>query len=666
MAIARSVAVKIAGVVVLLLVVVFVVARISSWSDAIQIDDTKKLQWRDLKAAEAVLKTAQVPTGWLAGVFVSNAAIEKVLNQQAGTVIEVIGQQGFEDLTVEVSKFDLVAQDGPALVTFDLIASSPKNNVKLALRAKGLLGYSRTAFVGEKQIPTGFLNLSITELKPKLTLWNAFSVSVPDFLKSASATVLMRSIGKGIEVPVPLKESLKFSLGDPPADDRPPMATKVKTLPIKDTGGSVTLAIRYKNTDLTYPLAFSLPLFTKGGIWLLAHDKAVPLPAVSDETPTDAQLSALSAEVGKLRAAIYTPSGEVAAFLAGRTLTSLVNLFSSLSEDQRSVVAQSTAIDKELFNKEWRDDILGKGGFKITGQNANFATAKAVIGAPTATWVPSTGVAITAGVAADGVVGLHWHFDPMLGGGVGANLNVHLSGSTPINAKLGVAMEKLDGKPVALLVPVVDCANVPLQGEENGELKVKVRMGQLLFDKPMAPQAIVDSVPRRVDLPIVKREDLEKTLKKNEVGTIPHWVNNALDITLDPVAAKASNDGFWIESRVAVAPAAKDPAGAKAQKVALDKSVREYTDKLPAPKCPEASSLEVEILGVKIGKNGELVKLFMAGGALVGQATEAAKKALNDAGVALGSAAQSVGDGIKHLGNEIGKEAKKICGDFCP
>ena len=615
-------------------------------SQKIQIEEITMLQWRDLKSSEAILKKAKVPSGWLAGFYVSNEAIAKSLAIQTGTILTIKGQEGFEDLTVDIKGLELVSQNGPPIVNVNLLATSKKNNLQVALKGKALLGYKKTDIVGETKKVSAFLRLTVIELIPELS-WSGISMALPAFMKNIAASGAMKSLGENLEFPIPLSESLKISFGEPPSETRGPTVTKTEVIPIQETGGSVTLAATYLNTDLTLPINFSVPLFTKSGIWLLASATPVPVPEITNAAPTVQDLKTLAASVNEIRNDITTPKDDVSVFLSQNVLLAFFNQFSALPLANRTITIASTAYDKQLYNKPWSDDVLGKGGFYVEARKPNFVNATVVIDAPNVTWVPSIGLNIVSTVSAQATTDLHWHFDPTLGGGVGADLNIKSSGAIPINGMIGLSMIDLEGQKIAAFTPVMQCVNVPIQGSENGELKIALKTGQLMFDKPIAPMPVLDMMPVKVELPKPKEMKPGEPEPKG-IYTTTAWANKEFFVSLAPTEASVTNDGFWMAAKYDVT---KDEPDFKNLRENFSRLLSAYTAKMPVPPCPKPEGMAISIRGVELGQNGELIKLFKVGGALVNQVTKEAQKVL-DATVSVGKGAVKV--------------LKDICGDWCP
>jgi hypothetical protein len=139
---------------------------------------------------------------------------------------------------------------------------------------------------------------------------------------------------------------------------------------------------------------------------------------------------------------------------------------------------------------------------------------------------------------------------------------------------------------------------------------------------------VLDTIPR--EFPFV---DKDKKPVKPVAGKIlvdPQWANPALDVTVSPVEAIVTDSGFWVSADLAPKVASQDKDAYKAARDLLAKQIAEYSNSLPKSMCPPADGLRVTILGVEIGPNGELIKLFKAGAELAKNVTAAAKKVLDD------------------------------------
>jgi hypothetical protein len=648
-----TVGIVVVTLLLLLLVTAFFVFRF--FLSTVQVQDTRKLEWLDLKASEAVLKKGSVPATWVAGAHISNDVLERMLRLQAGTKATVTGIQDFDDLQLEVRKFEVTSQAGPPRIALDLLASSVKKALSIGLKAEAMIGYRRTEMAGKPLRPHAVFNMMVTSLRPTLS-WAGLSMSLPKFTESLVASGAMATYGEKMSFKVPLAETIKVSLGEPEsATDTPrkELYTRQMTMPVKDTGGSITLNVTMKNADLDYPISFATPLFGPRGVWLLADDTGFKVPDLGTiATPSDAEIAALRDSVRKLMTEMgesFSPKGDIDLFLNSRALIAMIGKLSSLPEDQRTIAFRSVAVEGNLYNTEWRDDVLGKGGLLVRPANPTFANATAVISPPQVKWLPTIGVKVDSGVMINATAMLHWHFDPLVGGGVGNDVNLGGSALVPLHGQVGVALKEIDGKKVALLLPSATCTNIPISVAASGDIKVSAKLGLLAMEEPLAPTILLDPIPRRIDISTLATA---KPVGENrKVDVWPMWKNPVLDVSMLPIEAKATNDGIWISSSVDVQPVkVTDPTYDQDRK-ALAQKVAENIKAQTRPACPKPDDLRVSIAGIEIGPNGAVVQIV---GAAVGIAKSIAKEAEK--------MAKTPGKALQEAPGNIGREVKK---GFC-
>jgi hypothetical protein len=620
--------------------------------DEIIVQDVRKLQWQELKASEAVLTAAPVPSGWLGGVYLSGKAIDQVLKSQASTKLEVQNLEGFEDLTIQVRSIALSTQVGAPSVRIEAVATSEKRKLALAFQADGLLGYAGTSQSDDTPPkPMAAFAIALTSVQPKF-VWSHLSFSTPALLREFVAAGVMKAVGERFMFETPISRTQMLSLGDPPAEGREEVKVRKVVVPIKETNGSVTLDARHKQADLTIHVNFATPLFSPQGVWLLATDKPFAPPVT--EPPgklTDHDLETLRSAVAKLHDPQPSPAGDAGFFLHNRGLVDLVGQISRLSEDQRTIYAKSVETKGRLYDTKWRDNVLGEGGIYIEAKGKDFTEISAAIAPPSVAWAPAKGVTLKSSATVHATAKLHWHFDPLVGGGFGNDVSIGGGGSVPVEGNVRVEMAEVGGESMALLVPTLICTNAPIEMKASGEIKLGVKTGVKLFDKPIAPTVLLDSAPRRIVFPVPKEEKAVDGQRK-KVRVVPKWNHPAVDIVTPPATAVVTNEGFLVFANFAsITPAKekKDPQS-EARKKVLAQKLAAYAEAMPAPTCPGDMDVRVTIGDIEIGPNGEVIKFTGEVVDFHKRVFEEGKKIITNPGAALRDAPDN-----------IRREVKKAC-----
>jgi len=624
-----------------------------NWSDEHAIRDARTLRWNQLQTSRVVLGAGPLASNWAAGVYLSENLIAKVIESQLGTVIRIQGIDKINDLQVELRKAQIDFRVDAPEVELELVASSQEKDVSVVLKAVGLLGYAGTTKKGD--VPRSYANFQVvlTSVKPAVN-WSNFSVTVPGFMKSLVAGGAMLAIADRLRFDVPLFDAPTLSLGDPPAADRPAEKVHTQGIPIKQGSseiGVVTVQVVQRNADIALPLNFSTPVFTQKGVWLLASQRAFLPPAVS-EPPSASAAATLRKQVEFMVGEVAAPEGDLEAFIHQGLVAELVDRLGKLPEDQRTVAVKSVKVTGNLWQDKWKDNIFGAGGVYIKGENDAFASAVARLQSINARWVPKEGMALSATAGADFAADLHWHFDPVVTGGFGDKVSVSAKTSATANGSVNALMATIQGQPAALLVPTLACTLAPLELKAHTDIKLAAKYGLKLFADPVPPIPLVTTQPLRIELPT----DAVVVDKKKNIKASANWKMPMTDVTFTPTAAETTETGYHVSAKLsslAAAPAdASSAAGRAAEKAARDayrKQLADYANTLPTTRCPEPD-LRLNIGGIEIGPNNELVKY--SGDAI---------KVLNNTFSEAKKIIKTPGKAIQDAPGNIHREARKAC-----
>jgi hypothetical protein len=630
-----------------------------NWNDEHVIRDARTLRWNQMQTSRAVLGTGPLAANWAAGVYLSENLLAKVIESQLGTVIRIQGIDKIDDLEVTLRKAQIDFRVDAPEVDLELVASSQKKDVSVVLKAVGLLGYAGTTMKGEVPRNHASFQVVLTSVKPAVN-WSNFSVAVPGFMKSLIAGGAMLAIADRLRFDVPLFDAPSLSLGDPPAADRPAEKVHTQDIPIKQGSsevGMVSLQVVQRNADIVLPLSFGTPVFTPDGVWLLASQKPFLPPAMS-EPPGPSAAATLRKQVEAMVGEMAAPDGDVVAFIHQGLIADLVDRLGKLPEEQRTVTAKSVKVTGNLWQDKWRDNIFGKGGVYIRGQNDRFASAVTRLQSISARWVPKDGMALSATVGADFAADLHWHFDPLVSGGFGDDVGVSAKTSATANGSVNVRMATIQGQPAALLVPTLACTLAPLDLKAHTDIKLAAKYGIKMFAEPVPPIPLVTTQPLRLELPT----GTVVVDKKKDIKASADWKIPVVDFTFTPTAAQATETGYHVSAKLsslAEAPAgAATPAGRaadKAQRDAYRKQLVEYARTLPSAKCPDPE-LRLNIGGIEIGPNNELVKYSADAIKLINNTFSEAKKIIKTPGKAIQDAPRNIHREVKKACRRIWKK----------
>lgn len=637
----RSTQVIVAGVA---LVAIGIGAFVYWYQREIVIADVRAAKWQQLSASVETIKRGEFPQSWLAGAYISNQVFSSLLDAEQGTRVEVAGVKDYEDLVLTIDSARLIAHTEGPEIALEISAASPKNKLAVRLRTSGILLYRGVSASSTADAVKADFGLVLTELKPQLS-WSGLSFGVPVALRELVVTGVMKTFSESLVVTVPVSSKLELSFG----------GLREEVVPIKETGGSIKLQWGGELTKLSRPIAYSVPLYTEAGVWLLATDAAaLPPKASGPEHPTENDLDALRNTLAKLLPEAAKPKGDLAVWLNSRFVLDIIKDVAALPAERRTIVVRSIEASGDLFEKRWRDDVLGKGGVKLYPVNNNFLAITATIAPPTATWVPQQGINLALPATVEAAANVHWHIDPLVGRGFGHDLGLSGKAAQTLSARVGLQIVKLPKAELAVFAPALECVNVPIQIAASGDIKVSAKTGFLVFDKPTTPSIFMDPLPRRVSLaakdPPKEGTPESKPAKPGEIQVKVSWKLPEIDVTLTPVTVQITELGYYVEAKAAVAPASKaTEAEIKAQRDAIADELKTYWESTVQQTCPKQDDLRVTVAGIEIGPNGLGV-----------QAIKAFEQGAREVDKAVRQAGKSVGEHVKRIFTEVKKFFSKF------
>jgi hypothetical protein len=569
-------------------------------ADAIELPDETLHRWRDLRAAQAVLKQGPIATSWLAGGYVSNSTIEKLFALQEGSTLEIKKAPLLGHTIVVINKVQV--KSGPDLPTIQLDLTFKFAGVEVDVQADALLAYRRTEGRGPPDDTGHRRTHAIFAAELTSISLSIGSLQLLPYFKRIQASGVTLLLSKYLEFPLPIEESI--------APDIQKMLAKRGPLkiPVPGVCESIAINLRYAKR-ISIPLNLSTPLYVPDGVWLLAGaTKYVPPDSSQDIRPTSAQIQRLSDRVRVLREKNLPPpiKADLAAFVNKKAIPVLLAQF---KDDETRAVSFSSDSRPHLFKGTFAGVTLAVEGDAQFMQGVTTATLPAIEWGQPVGSAKSGSLSFSSDVAGRVDVRLKSNLSSI--GSLGAHTVVHAKGSAKLNGTVSLAQATLDGVPTAMLIARPDCVNLPLSGHENGELHVKVSFGILAFDKPLPPLFVIDDVPRRLYL---KRDEPKPSLTGAQASAPAkksltlNLQLNAIDWLAMPKEAVINGTGLWLAADLSARPPFDD-AEVKARQEASDKRVAAYVkDQASVPACPKQDILRIEILGVKGSKNGEVEK----------------------------------------------------------
>jgi hypothetical protein len=408
------------------------------------------------------------------GIGISNRGMGKLLSLLKGLVISPTQPpEGLEDLSVKIEDIQLVSRAGRSELELRVSVASPSNHLQFDARMIGdLLFLPPEVDVDTPEDHLAF-RVKVRELHPDLS-WYSLRFQniavVRDYLRNR----VIDQIEKDLVVSLTTAKLDHLVLG----------LSGSEVLKDEEKGFQIKIAYASQKFEMPVVARYSQFLMTDSGFWVFARygDKTpyVPRPV--------AQVSSeqLESEIGRLTYAIRIAaaglnftSGDSAIIVRKPLLEKLTTQFNGRSSDERTVSFQSTRSRGKLFERQWRDHLLGDGGLSVELDSRDAAWGTVTLNQVTSAW-SEKGLAYSASIDVETNTILYIHFDPLIGGGVGKRATLEGTASPVLTGTLSFALRTYDEVPVLVAVNQVDCSKFPITVRDGGDLALGVTMSQLV------------------------------------------------------------------------------------------------------------------------------------------------------------------------------------------
>jgi hypothetical protein len=558
-------------------------------SHAIVLADRLKSEFKGLQTTSLLLSNGPVPSRWDFGAFISPGAFEQALNQLSD--VKITPRQppsSLPDLTFAIGRARLIPRDGLFDTAIRLEATSQKQSLHLDLEAKAILAFENVTLIGSPPSPVAAFRISFVEIAPALD-WHSLRVSTLRFLSDVLTVELMRRLDNVLKVYVPVKQNITADLS----------LNELFDVPIEQTGGSISFHAGLKESQVTVPITFEVPLVVQEGVWLLGNEGTLP-QALPDSRAVDTlseeqlkeQIANLQKEIRSKRESILVPTGNVAAFINGKALVSLISKVNSLPEDNRSVNVRSVRRAGRVYEDKWSDNVLGNGGVYAELPDNESAVGVLKITSISPQWEANRGLSVTVRTAIDAQASLHVHIDPLFWGGVGTTVGLKGTAAPTLTGFASVDIETLENVSAVILKPNLMCQLVQLGIDTTGSgPQVSVKTFELIGQRPLLPTVLLDSVPSQLRI-----QDLSNDAVKVDLPF------KAIDVTTKPTAGEATKDGLLLAASLSVerSKSLEPPTSAETSRAAFLKALKAKWESQAPNTCPAKPRTEISVAGVNI------------------------------------------------------------------
>ena len=549
------------------------------------------------------------------GAFVAldRSVFEKTSAALSGKTVTVHSKDLDDDVRLTVKSVALQTEPGRMTAQLDLIASDLKRGIAAGLNVEGFLVYTGATVEDSSSPdgPTDAANFKFVPVKVAPQIQYGF-LNLPG-RRFASDTITAGSLSflfDKLAWKATYRPHVSFAVGSPET---------ITQHFGDDNSGTVDLIATPSPFHFDQWLNVVAPVFTSKGVVLtatLTPTRQAPTTIV----PTMAD-NVSEADLGRVRQEVQAKAGtldrlfarDVAVTIGRQAFTKLTDqLAGALAGFNISV--QGKAISGRLFDKKWRDDILGEGGFFAEIQDASRIQGRMDLAKPSVVLDQEHGPSLALPVSASFSAPVHVHFDPLIGGGIGTVIGMQGSASTTLRAWFATTKFPVEGRTIVVAGPVMTCGLLDIDARTDGRLKIGggvatvpqigAKVGVLVGSNPLAPSFIAGTPISMTIVPPANQEE-RLTARLSVVDGL------FASLSLNDVSAELVPDGYRVASSFDVALGNQPfPQPSPGDVERLRKTAIDHWNATMRQPCPDLPSIRIEVGDLEIGPNGEIMKFL--------------------------------------------------------
>jgi len=583
---------RLGPIVLVVILGLLVIAALVAWQRTkrlqhVELVETLRAQVVQLDSARQILNRGRIPYDWPAAAYVSDGALNRVLDTFQGSKFKSAKLPG---AWFEIESLDADSRIGATHVAVTIRAGSNKSS-SLSLRLKGsallvLKGIETSADPG---ISAATFRISMLNVAPSLSI-SSLTAEGSSFANRIISAHIVEAIAESLDVPLPLRVAAKLDF-DVNEDDR-----------IKTGETEFDLHLRMPEAKIGHKLELTTPLAAANGLWFFVNDgPALILPsssALSGNTDALKQtIKRLEGDIKPKLDAVLSPESDVALWLSNAFVAQPLMAFGELKPTERRVSATVDGIKGDLVHETVSVLAHDNAGLIISLQSAD---GHLQVESVRTRWNVQDGLHATVLVSAHATAHVKSVLNTIVGGGISTDFTLNGDARQPLDIALGIRPIK-DKKETALMLgPVFTCDNVKVVVETAGALKLGVELYVPLIDDPGKGVILFDTIPRYRKRAIASNEAI------TFVGDQP-WVRSSWN----EIRTSTDQVGYLVQANLNVASDSELPPGAVVEP--MDNSAFQVAwEKATAPKCPPKPSSKVLFAGQDFGPNNELVKVLVA------------------------------------------------------
>ena len=625
------------------------------------ISDNAGIRLRSYRQITNALATGGKPEAWDAAVFMSQAMAGRMADTLKGTQIS-LGPKEQPTVVLTLGSMSLSGDVGMIRAKLVLTGTHVSSGVPFTVDADADFVVEAIETDPDPDHADGVILL----MEPRITSLTPGLAAPWTMIRANSAISELMALGidaklrEQLKVKVPIRRSFDYATTINAKHEVPVNDQTKLTLEISSAGEKL-------HTDIIYR-----PIVTPAGLWALgvvASSGAANTAIDRDEAITDAQKASLDAMrttlTSKLTPFAARPT-ELAVYVGASIFSKLTTAFNALAPATRAVNVRSTAISGDLFQKRWRDDVLGEGGVFISLTNADAVRAVITPGNIQSAWdgqkgQQSIGLPLDISTQAD----IHVHVDPLIGGGAGTSVGMKGHFATTMRASVGVQRIALGAQSGVFLVPDLACQsgrlNVVTDGNlEIGPLKTSVppigaNMSMVVGKEQIKPSPILTSLPTVYPMPQIKAAPPSP----GSAGT-SQILPRGIQIVFSDLSASYTSQGTWIGANAAITDVS---IGSKDPNALTPNTLADQAKDLLArarPACDLKPDVEMVVGTINIGENNDFLQGIAEVSKGVQNVQKAALKAVEDTARALEKARRDTQATVIKAAEDAKREADKF------
>ncbi|MBH0202721.1 MAG: hypothetical protein HP496_10625 [Nitrospira sp.] len=529
------------------------------------------------------------------GIGISNRGMSKFLSLLKGLVIiPTPPPKGYEDLSVKIEDIQLVSRAGRSELELECSVVSPANHLQFEATMMGDLLFLPPELDTDTSEDQLTFRMKVRELHPRLS-WYSLPLQSIGAMREYLRYRLIEQVEKSLVVKVPTAKLDRLVLGLSGSDV------------VKDERKGFQIKISYASPKFELPFVarYSQFLMTDSGFWMFARygDSTSSVLKPVAQVPQEQ----LESEIGRLTyviriaaAGLAFTAGDSAVIVGKQLLEKLTAQLNERSIDERTLFFQSISSRGKLFEKEWREHLLGDGGFSVELDGPDAAWGTITLKQVMSSW-SEQGLTYSASTEIEASTNLHVHFDPLIGGGIGKHVSLEGTTSPLLAGTLSLSVRTYAGVPVLVIANQLDCTKVPITVMDGGDLNVGVTVSQVLGGGRPSLIPVLMGVPH-----LVKVRHLLDGITAIKVMAPKRFAA----ITYAPMHVLTDANGVRAEFATMVEWSGgtdNDPAEQIEEIAALVKKDQTIPS---APDCGEPDAIKIHLAGLEFGQDLGLGKVI--------------------------------------------------------